>query len=91
MSKNRKFLSKLARRKHYTPAAWCILQFQGVRPLARAIGRDPSTVQRWPLPAAAKGRDGRVPDDYHVTILEQAKARELDITPDDLIHGRRAA
>jgi hypothetical protein len=73
---------------YLSPAKYVIHVFGGVRPTARAIGRDPSTVCKWPLPRAQKGCDGKIPGGVFRTILKEAKKRKLDITANDLIFGR---
>jgi len=72
-----------------SPAEYVIHVFKGVRPAARAIGRCPASVSRWKEPKSKRGLDGNVPHAVQRKILELAKAFDLDITPDDLIHGRR--
>lgn len=67
---------------HLRPADYVILLFGGVRPLARLIGRAPSSVSRW-----QRGH-GTVPAKIQPKLLSLAKARRLDLTPDDLILGR---
>jgi amino-acid N-acetyltransferase len=73
---------------HLKPAEYAILVFKGVRKLARAINRDPSSVSRWSKPKSEKGSDGFVPRGAQRLILDSAKAQGLDITPQDLIEGR---
>jgi hypothetical protein len=85
---NSKYIQRLGKKSVYTPAEWVIYQFQGVRPLARALDRDPSTVARWVLRAKQKGHDGRVPGAHHSDILRIAQKQHLDITASDLISGR---
>lgn len=55
-----------------------VISVLGVRPLARALGIYPSTVERW--------RERRmVPGKYHKQILKLADG---ELTTDDLIWGR---
>jgi hypothetical protein len=66
-----------------TPAQYIVLVFGGVRKASREIGRSPSRVSAW------LKRHGRIPSAAQLRILEIAKSRGLDITPKDLICGRR--
>lgn len=71
------------------PAEYVIKMFSGVRPLARAIKKSPSTVCLWRTNRSRKnGQKGRIPSSSHLPILKQAEVRGLDITADDLIYGR---
>lgn len=71
------------------PAEYVIHMFDGVRPLARAIKKSPSTVCLWrKVRTKNGGQKGRIPSSSHVPILNEARSRGLDITPDDLIYGR---
>lgn len=72
-----------------TPAEYVIHTFKGVRATARAIGRAPSSVSKWPKPKADKGCDGLVPSAAQKAILEKARELSLDITAEDLIFGRQ--
>lgn len=64
-----------------TPAAFVIKQFHGIRPLARAVKRAPSTIFRWQTV-------GYIPTKAQQDILRAAKRRRIDIKPQDLIVGR---
>lgn len=70
-----------------TPADIVISRFGGVRPLARLLGKDPSTIHRWKQPAARGGLDGRVPSAVQVRLLELARAQGVELTPADLVLG----
>ena len=71
------------------PAEYVIHMFDGVRPLARAIKKSPSTVCLWRSNRSRKnGQKGRIPSSSHLPILKQAHINGLDITADDLIYGR---
>lgn len=63
-----------------TPAQYVIYVFKGVRATARAVGRTPSSVSKW--------QKGRIPSGAHRKILDVARERGLDLTPDDLVYGR---
>lgn len=71
------------------PAEYVIQVFGGVRKLARAIGRSPSSVCKWRKPRAEDGCAGHIPSVAQRIILEIAKAKDLDITPNDLAYGRK--
>lgn len=72
----------------YSPAEYVIYAFGGVTKLAKAIGRCPSSVSRWPLPKSCKGCDGYVPREAQRIILQYANENGLDVTAHDLILGR---
>jgi hypothetical protein len=74
--------------RHLTPADYVIRAFGGVRPLARALGANPSSVSRWPKARAAGGCDGAIPTAQQKKILDLAKIHGKDITEKDLISGR---
>ena len=74
---------------HLTPAEYVVHVFQGVRLTARAIGRSPASVSKWSRPRTEKGADGQIPSAAQRRILEIAKKAGLDITPDDLMFGRK--
>jgi len=71
-----------------SPAKYVISLFGGVRPTARALGRDPSAVSRWATSIKKGGLGGRIPGTNHKKILQIAKRKGLDITAADLISGR---
>lgn len=65
-----------------TPAEVVIHEF-GIRPLAREIDVDPTTIVRW-----RSNDDGLVPAQYHVTLLDLAKRQQKRLAPEELIYGR---
>lgn len=69
------------------PADIVISRFEGVRPLARLLGKNPSTIHRWRMPAAKGGLDGRVPSAVQVRLMELAKERGIPLSADELING----
>lgn len=71
-----------------SPADIVITRFDGVRPLARLLGKDPSTIHRWRMPAAKGGLDGRVPSAVQVRLMVLAKERGVALTAEELINGR---
>jgi hypothetical protein len=72
-----------------TPADIVIARFDGVRPLARLLGKDPSTIHRWKMPASKGGLDGRVPSSVQLRLLELAREGGIALTADELINGVR--
>jgi amino-acid N-acetyltransferase len=68
-----------------TPADKCIDAFGGVRSLARALERNPSSVVRWRKPKDEGGSNGAVPSALQGRILAIAQARGLNLTAEDLI------
>lgn len=74
-----------------TPADTVISRFGGVRPLARLLGKDPSTIHRWKQPAEKGGLDGRVPSAVQVRLLELAREQGVELTPSDLVLGSSCA
>ena len=70
-----------------SPADKVISLFGGVRPLARVLGRNPSSVTRWRKPRAEGGTGGAVPSALQGRVLALAKARGLPLAAEDLILG----
>lgn len=68
-----------------TPADRCIEAFGGVRALARALDRNPSSVVRWRKPKDEGGSAGAVPSGLQGQILDIAKERGLALTAEDMI------
>jgi hypothetical protein len=68
-----------------TPADKCIEAFGGVRALARALERNPSSVVRWRRPRDEGGSSGAVPSSLQGRILALAQERGLPLTAEDLI------
>jgi len=64
-----------------TPAETVILEFGGVRPLARLLDIDPAAVSRWK-------RSGYVPHIYYNEMLAMAKKQKIRLTCEDLVLGR---
>jgi len=68
-----------------TPADKCITAFGGVRALARALERNPSSVVRWRKPKDEGGSAGAVPSSLQGRILAMAQERGLSLTAEDMI------
>lgn len=65
-----------------TPAETVIKDF-GVRPLARELKVDPTTIIRW------RNHDGGlVPSDYHLRLLQLAKRKNKPLCATELVMGR---
>jgi hypothetical protein len=73
-----------------SPADIVISRFGGVRPLARLLGKDPSTIHRWKQPADRGGLDGRVPSAVQVRLRDLARERGVELSPADLVLGSGA-
>lgn len=77
-------------KKKLTPAELVIARFGGVRPLAREIDRNPSTISLWKsrhqgrIPNRSENGD---PKGTHIRLLELAKKRSIPLTADELING----
>jgi hypothetical protein len=65
------------------PATVAIRAFGGVRPAARLLNCDASTVSRWQ-------KSGRVPSIWQRRVLELAWHMGIDLTAHDLVMGRSA-
>ena len=72
-----------------TPAERVITAFGGVRAVARAIGRNPSSVSRWRMDKQFGGTGGRVPGAVQALLLEEAKLAGVKLTAEDLIVSSR--
>lgn len=69
-------------RKTLTPAE-VVIELFGIRPLARELDVDPTTVVRW-----RSNDDGLIPSSYHRQLLELAERDGVELTAEHLIHGR---
>jgi len=65
-----------------SPVELAIAEFGGVRPLARAIGRDAGSVSKW------RRGDGNIPTSIQKKLLETAWDLNYNITCHDIIFGR---
>ena len=68
-----------------TPAEKVITSLGGIRAVARLIGRNPSSVQRWRKPRAEGGTGGAVPTAVQGRLLAIARDRGIPLAADDLI------
>jgi hypothetical protein len=66
------------------PVQYVIAVFGSSERVARAIGRNRSSVSRWQ-------KKGQIPTSVRMLILEIAKREGLDITSVDLDYGRSVA
>lgn len=66
------------RERKLTPSLKVIILFGGITPLAQAIGRPVSTVQRWL-------DSGYIPPRYQARILAEAAARGIDLKPETFV------
>ena len=64
-----------------TPAEFVIEAFGGVRALARALGKSPSTVSRW------RSTKGLIPSSVQAEIIRLAREKGLAVTHQNLIEG----
>lgn len=69
-----------------SPAEVVIDRFGGVRPLARLLDLDHSSVARWPKPKP-RGLGGFIPSNHHQKLLALATAKGIKLSPKDLIYG----
>lgn len=74
---------------NYSPAHYVIHLFGGVRATARAVGKTNGCVGFWKRDKKKGGFGGRIPGIHHKKILLLAKRSGLDITPHDLLYGRK--
>lgn len=72
-----------------TPAAYVIEKFGGIRPLARAIGRDPSSVQLWKIPHTRGGGGGAIPSKAQTAIIAASRKLGIQIDPAKLVRMPR--
>jgi hypothetical protein len=71
-----------------SPADIVIERFGGVRPLARLLELNHSSVARWPAPKTKRGSGGLVPSQYHRRLLDLARERGIELSASELIFGR---
>lgn len=71
------------------PADYVIQIFGGVRATARAVGRSAPSICKWRQSRSRGGTGGNIPNAAQMRILKIAARLNLDITPSDLIWGRR--
>lgn len=71
-----------------TPTDIVVDLFGGLRPLARLLDVDPSSIIQWRKPRETR-EAGLIPSTHHKILLEEAKKRGYKLTPTDLIYGRK--
>lgn len=74
---------------HLNPAKYVIHVLGGVTATAKAIGRAPASVSKWTASKKNRGSAGRIPGRSQMLILEYAGRYGKDITPSDLMFGRK--
>lgn len=67
-------------------AARIIARFNGVKSLSMATGIDQAAIYRWDYPKSKHGCDGRIPSHQHKKILAAAKARGINLRPEELVN-----
>ena len=65
------------------PAQRVIDKCGGHQAVAEMVGVNISNVHRWTYPKARGGSDGMIPTQQMHTLLAAARARGIDLTPDD--------
>lgn len=63
------------------PAYLVAMKFGSKTEFARALGKTPSTSQRWLV-------NGFIPGEYHSDVIAAAKARGVSLTPTDFVDMR---
>lgn len=66
-----------------TPAQRVVKKMGGPTAVAKLLGVDVSNVHRWGYPKSRGGADGRVPGKHQQELLNAARARGIDLSPDD--------
>lgn len=73
-------------------ASSLIEQFGGHKSLAEALGVDETRVFRWTYPKGrAGGTGGAIPPRHWPKLLELAKAKDIELTADDLVRASAVA
>lgn len=65
-----------------TPAE-VVIEIFGIRPLARELEVDPTTIVRW-----RRGPGGLIPSQYHKPLLLLAQRDRQKLTPEHLVNGK---
>jgi hypothetical protein len=79
-------------KRHLNPAEYVILIFGGVRPLARRLDIDPSTISYWRTRKPRGGLNvGEIPRWHWIKIIQIAQEEKKPITEKDLLRGRDIA
>lgn len=73
---------------YMSPAELVIELFGGVRPLARVLGKNPSSVSRWVKHSKRYKKFGAVPTSMQAELLDLAKKRGLMLTAEELMRGK---
>jgi len=69
--------------KHLQPAKGVVSKMGGARACAEVTGKHISRVYGWMYPKSRGGAGGVIPSADAAKLLAAAKARRIDLTPDD--------
>jgi len=67
------------------PAASIIDRLGGVTRVASIVGVHRTRVSNWKRPRQVGGTNGRVPQDYHVTLLDHARENGIPLSAADFL------
>ncbi len=70
-----------------TPADRVFQKFGGAERVARALGLTVARVNRWLYPKDRGGTNGRIPAKHQQKLLDIARAKGIDLKPDDFFNG----
>ena len=65
------------------PANTIIKKFNGLKPLAEAVGVTVLSVMRWRTPKEKGGTGGAIPHWHIEAIMKAARDREIELSPAD--------
>tara|TARA_B100000214_G_scaffold369154_1_gene341754 strand:+ start:4317 stop:4562 length:246 start_codon:yes stop_codon:yes gene_type:complete len=68
-------------KNYQSPVDILIEEFGGIRPLARAVGRNSGSIWKW-------SKSGLVPSNMQQKVLTVCWDKDLNVTPHDIIFGR---
>lgn len=72
-----------------TPASLVVKRFGGIRPLARLLEQDPSTISKW-IKRGGKIPNSSIHGDTHKRLLALAKKERVPLTTEELTFGGEA-
>lgn len=73
------------------PASGIIKKFGGEAAIASITGTAYTAPYRWQASRDKGGTDGLIPQRYHQLLLDQARARNIDLRAEDFLPVRRDA